>query len=67
MPPHTGEALSYPLLNLNESHIRNRDDSNDDVCRNTIACRGFRSSADDDQASDNSKDCLLYEAANVHG
>jgi hypothetical protein len=66
MPTRICEALCYLLLNLNESQIRDRDDSNDDVCRDAIACRGFRSSADDDQASDDSKDGRLYEAADVY-
>jgi len=67
MAPRIGEALCYLLLNLNESHIRDRDDSNNDVCRDAIVCRGFRCSADDDQASGVYKDGLLYEAANVYG
>ena len=63
MPTRIFEALCYLAPNLNESCIRDRNDSIADVCRDAIACRGFRSSADDDQASGDSKDGHLYEAA----
>ena len=65
MPTRIFEALCYLAPHLNESCIRDRNDSIADVCRDAIACRGFRSSADDDQASGDSKDGHLYEAADV--